>query len=431
MNYSVKDYQMEYNLNDAFPNMPESYENKIKDTFKRLPSKPRRNLKKASIAVAASFTLILAALIYFVANPALAANIPVINEMVYQLSAAVEPSKQTKEEVVDTVSSVLNDLYASEDFNKFLRINNDTLIMANYLQYQALKAAELNDGEALTATQINIESIEQKGFRISAKINFTMLLDGKNAGTETIDVLLENTSTGMLITAFSGNNDAFRSYANDAVQYAKERGTALDENAMMGYSMFLYGKLIIERYIQESDRTCTPEEKRMGNVAVELRYQFYLAKKTHMIPDLSKLIERNENTDLFFYTMDLYIQAAQTYGTQLYCVERGSFEILDKPTEKDGSVKLHIYVYTNIGGGVGEELILTLKKTDNGYIIIGYDEGFSDGYYQQMKIIVEDLMKKDKSLSRSEANALAYQKMKDIQESDRKWLQEHPEISID
>ena len=433
VNYSVENSQMKYKLEDAFPNAPESFEKRIRDTMRRLPSKPRRNLKKASIAVAASITLILAVLVYFMANPALAANVPIINEMVYQLSAAVEPDERTKSEVMNAVSAVLNDFYAPEDSyyyfdaSESLKINNDTLIMAYYLQYQAFEAGILNDGKILTATQIKIESIEQKGFRISAKLKYNLSLDGKNTGVETIDALLEKTSTGMVITAFSGNSDAFRSYAKEAVQYAKERDITLNNDAMTGYNVFLFGELENQKNIEEGEKLYTAEEKSMGNVAVQLRYQFYLAKKTHKLPDLSKLIEKNENTELFFYAMELEMNPV--YKNQLLYVKPGSFSIEEKTIEKDGSIKLNIYVNTNIEGGVGEELVLTLKKTENGFLIIGYDEGVNTGSFQAMKDIVEDLMKKDKSLSKSEANRLAYDEIKELQESKRDWLKDHPEFN--
>ena len=398
------------------------------------PGKRTKLRRKTSIAIAAGFVLVFSVLIYFVANPALAANIPVINEIVYQLSASVEPDEKTKAEVMETVSSVLKDFYDNEalfigpyESNKELEINPDTIIMAYYLQYQAIQAVTFHDGNSITASKMHADTIEQKGYNIMAKLSYNKLLDGKNTGTGTINVLLEKTSDGMLITAFSGDSEAYRNYANEAVRYAKERGKALDDYSMVDYNAFLEGKLYNEKLIEERARTNTPEEKKMGNVAVELRYQYYLAQKTHKMPDLSKLIEKNENTELFFYAMELDMGADAVYGFQTYYVEPGSFEIEEKTVEKDGSIKLNIYVNTSIEGGVGEDLYLTLKKTDNSYIIIGYDE-IGDGYYAQLKYMVEDLMQKDKRLSRGEANRFAYEEMKGTLELDSKYLKEHPEI---
>lgn len=372
---------------------------------------------KKSIAIVAA--LVLLALVYFASN---------------LVSASVEPDEQTKAEVIKTVSSVVKDFYDNGELfigpnksTKHLSINPDTIKMAYYLQYQAIEAGTFHDGSSIIASQMHADTMEQKGNRIIAKLSYNKLLNGKNIGSETINVNMENTSDGMLITAFSANGEAYRNYANKAAQYAKDRDKVLDDYSMVDYNSFLNGKLYNEKLIEERARTNTPEEKQMGNVAVELRYQYYLAQKTHKMPDLSKLIEKNENTELFFYAMELDMGADAVYGFGRYYVEPGSFEIEEKTVEKDGSIKLNIYVNTSIEGGVGEELVLTLKKTGDKYIIIGYDE-IGDGYYARLKGIVEDLMKKDKSLSRNEANRLAYEDMKGTLELDSKYLQEHPEI---
>jgi hypothetical protein len=391
--------------------------NTSKESNNDTSGKPVKLCRKTSIAIVAA--LVLLVIIYFVSSP---------------VSASFEPDEQTKAEVIKTVSSVIKDFYDNGELftgpyksTKHLSINPDTIKMAYYLQYQAIEAGTFHDGNSIIASQMHADTMEQKGNRIIAKLSHIKLLNGKNIGPETINVNTENTSDGMLITAFSVDSEAYRNYANEAMQYAKDRDKVLDDYSMVDYNSFLNGKLYNEKLIEERASTNTPEEKQMGNVAVELRYQYYLAQKTHKMPDLSKLIEKNENTELFFYAMELDMGADAVYGFGRYYVEPGSFEIEEKTVEKDGSIKLNIYVNTSIEGGVGEELVLTLKKTGDKYIIIGYDE-IGDGYYARLKGIVEDLMKKDKSLSRNEANRLAYEDMKGTLELDSKYLQEHPEI---
>lgn len=416
---------------DAFPATPDRFNERLSKTLSVLVgesekrqkpiyvnrvSKPKRVGTKPWVVAASVVLLMGITLGVFMTRPALAAEIPIINDLIYYLSATIEPGAAVQEQAKEAVINTITEFYesglekggATYESGDQWRLNDDTLLMAYYLQYDAIVVGISQNGSILAPFNFDIKDIkmEQKGYKIVANLSYDLSVNDVYKDTKDIEVLLEDTMSGMVITAFRDHSQTFEEYAKGAVLYAQERNLPL-KSVMADYNSLLIGKIKTEAYVEERNEVNTNQEKDVGDIAVELRYQFYLAQNTMIMPDLSAIIERNENTELFFNTLEAYIKLRSGTNTPIGEVAPGSFSIKEDEITPDGLRQVHLFVKTSIEGGVNDELILTFRKIDDRYIIIAYDE-IGDGFYARMKKQVNSLLESNPQLSLNEANQRAY-----------------------
>lgn len=475
---------------NLFPPMSDSFARTIDDTLRRLKNLPlpakktRGSLPAARIATAATALLIAIFGCTFALRPALAANIPLINGIVYVLAPKTQADQDTCQAITEVISAALNRFASGStaDIGEQLRsgddwvLNEDTLMAAYYLQYLAVREQLLFDS-SVQFDYVTVRSLtaEAKAFCYTADVAFDLVMKDDVRTSETARVCLEETTDGFSIVSIEMRSPGFTAYEELIGAYAAEYGGGnLDEHIATYNAYLLFNErqhmeaeqhrqsiesdgltatdrekikeleqLIedvraadmpeadkqrriadLEAQIQETIKRTTPENRTMEDLAAELMYRYYTVRQTGIVPELGGLVERNEDTDLLFYDLQLTAdKAALGYFIPLVTVEKGYGEILEVLEEDADRVKLSMYVKTVIDGGVGEEMILTYRKDADGYIITGYDRITGDGTY---RIGLKPLAKRymDEGYPSAEANRLAYE---DLLNEAEQFAREHPD----
>ncbi len=425
----MKDMKLARSLSRAFPQTPASFLGRVDAALDALETsgaggakKPRRKrLRAAAVAAAALLVLVAGCGCVFAVRPALAADIPVVGDIVCALSPAVTPDTQTRERIADTAQRVLDGFFSGslETIGQQFKsggdwvLGDDTLLAAYYLQYEGATLALLGGGEIPAVSGIRVTNVEatQKAFRYTAEVRYDLTLDGGTEKTETAHMTLEDAGEGMAVVAMSLNGADFEAYRARIAEYQTADGGALAEE-IVHWNAYLIAEAIAEHEAQEAAQEhgdVLTEEERIEDIAAELRYQYYLAEMTCEAPDLSALMERNEDTELYFLALDLHIRMAQ--GRMLTpppSVERGYADILT--LERDGSrIEATVYVKTLVNGSVGETIGLTLKPVDGGYIVIGYENRDKDGIDASLAVMAEGYMAE--GCTRMEAYDKAYREV--------------------
>jgi hypothetical protein len=380
-------------LAEVIPAMPQSFENKISNTLLRLPAKPRKKNRIARAAMIACAVLLFAACGVFAAKPALAADIPLVNEVVYALSPGVAVDDTAKARIRQSVFDALNLIFDGSldgigqrfKAGKNWVLNSDTLLAVYYLQYMGAAAAVGNDGQTPAAADISIDSIqaEARAFRYHAQIRFSIVQNGKKTGEETLAAVLEDTAKGMMITDMKFESASFAAYKDKISAYQHANPQTPLQETIGHYNAFLIGQAIAEQGKQKAGISATPrtKEEKMADTAVQLMYRYWLARKTGQTPDFIGLMERNQNTEAFFLAADINARlTAYRIISKAVTVEKGYGEII-KTTNSKSLYDTHLWVKTIIEGGIGEELLLKFRPEGEGFIIIAFDE-IGDGVYR-------------------------------------------------
>lgn len=395
----------------------------------------------------------------FALRPELAANIPAINEIVYTLSPEAQASEQTCARIADTVLSVFNSFASggAEGAGKQFKagddwiLNRDTYMAAYYLQYIAVRE-EVIAGVAATFENVDITSIAagSKAFRYMADVSFDIVLKGGIHKSETARISLEESVSGFRILAIemlsegfaeykalyelyeSGSYDAPpKGYSSEedfqrALALAQEDTGSLDAN-IANYNAMLAA---LERamadfgaHVGTGDNAVevAARAEQITGLAAELMYRYWNARKTGEMPELSDIMERTADTDLFFYDLQLMIDKVNMgYLSRLTTVDKGSAMI-----RTDYGDTVDVYVKTRIDYGVGQAFKLTVEKRGDKYIIVGYDSPWDDGVYRRLKGLADEYV--NGGMERTAANKKAYEEL--LAEAER-FVAEHPEYLI-
>lgn len=470
----MNNIQIKEKLRQAFPPVPAAYDNRINTVLQSLETKPlrlRRTSRKrfrftpGKIAAAALALIIIGSCCAFAARPALAADIPVVNEIVYTLSPAVEPDEDIQNEIAETVQEVLSGFISNATRNIGLRfkpgsnwaLNENTLLAAYYLHFKAASAELINNGKTPALANIAVKTIEaeQRGFRYTATLVYDVLLDDEYYTTEIVTARLEESASGLYITSLDISSEGFKAYKKNIEQYDRSEyynGT-LDEN-IANYNAFLIGRQIaldekekyqttdagtgmtqyeqerVEKFKQsiktvkeanyktESERKNrlkqledelaqfialrTPRNRRLEDLAAELCYRYWSAKE---MPDMSDIMERNDDTELWFLAVKLNLE--NKFRPPAATAQKGYAEILEITGEADELVTAKVYVKTIIDGGVGQEAQITFKSTGGQYIIVAFSSPLGDGLHRRLEMLADQYMKE--GMSHSDANKKAYE----------------------
>ena len=424
---------------DAFiPPVPESYNRMIDGTISELRARApqhhnsgRNRFIPFTVIASVIAVLFIAASVLFVARPALAAEVPGIGSIVY----AVSPTRSAKDADRDRIEALLNDAFrslSSCDYEAASRcFRGDSLsdrgnyLSAAYVDHLLAFGDYFPDGANAAELEIADLQAEQKAFRYTAHVTLDLISrDGTRFSTEDCTVQLWENTKGLYIESIEFDSAGFEAFAvmyEDIFGTVPSHGAGLElipvDRTYLSYTRviskqegarqranrlehMLSGldavnasadeKAIRENLITEelkkAEAEITPEVITVEQLASELMYLYWLGRKTGEFCDFSDIMERNENTDLFFWDAILEAEKVKLGAIDpLKSVEFGTAQILEVIEDTDEFIKARFYVHTEItdgiSQGVGEEIILTIRRENNGFTVIGFDRDVGDGFY--------------------------------------------------
>lgn len=466
----LKNAKIKESIRDAMPQVPESYMAMVQNTISELKGadnagreivqeEKRRSMRwyrRVAVAVA-SLIVILGGT--FSIYPALASEIPLINKCVYALSPTVEPRKPVVGEIKEKVTTVLYAFINGEQVEiekhflgeKWAQDENVYLAIA-YLRYLGNREELQISGDVDIEIQAKVGSVEIKKKAFIYEVNTIFELISKEGAVQIEECsfrIIENID-GYYILKVELQSENYRKYADDYVTFYGEPVISdnipeqvLYDNAFIIYQKSQAGKAYqieqrkaylqkllerigesqIERKHKERLNTLVQNEQyrleaeiteeilKIEELASELMYRYYQGRVSGIVADFSDVMVRNLQTDLFFYEALLVAERTRLGILRpLAHAEKGQAEVLDFMQETVEQIQVRFYVWTKTDYGVGEEIILTFKKAEGEYMIIGYDREVGDGIYlNRLKPLAEQY--RDEGMGWEAANRLAYERI--------------------
>lgn len=463
---------------DAFiPPMSEEYNDMIEGAVSELKqrctqrNKPvKRAFKPLMSAAAILVALILSSAILFGAHPALAAEMPVVSDIVYAAAAQREADAADRERIEKLLNDAVYSLAvcdydaASRCFRENSMNERENYLAAAYLNHLLTRREAVPDDANAGKLEISEIQAEQKAFRftVHAKLSLTAK-DGASADTEECTVRLWKNTDGIHIEGIEMQSEAYCEYVKaheKTFGAVPESGASFDmlpiDNGCLSFSA-LRGEGRNEEYLKqlllelesvfasdeekavrlnainillkEAEQEMTPDILSAEETASELMYRYWLGKNTGEVCDFSDIMERNEETDLFFRDALLNVEDVELgISKPLVSVEKGTADILETFEDTGEIIRARFHVQTHItdgiSRGVGEEIILTLRKDAAGFTVIGFDRDVGDGYYTgDLKPMASRY--KAEGYSWQEAGELAYEELHARLLRDAEWLASH------
>ncbi len=451
---------------DAFvPSVTETYGQKITETVGELRTKAecspsrRRTLWRALPAAAAVIAaLVISAAAVFAARPALAAEVPIVNEIVYSVS----PEKAADEGERERIASLAAELFrafAARDYDSAEACFRDgamhtreTYLAAAYTDMTLEFRDSLPDNADVGEIEIAGLASERRAFRYTCRLTLNFLSrDGSASHPEECIVRIWENAEGMHVESIEMQSDSYKAFvekyeevlgpvpkggtsfsmiplAYRCLYFDAVNGNRAGARQREDYYNHMLGELdainapaedkavpysLIRAELDRAEAEITPAMVSIEDIAAELMYRYWLGGKTGEVSDFADILEHNGATDLFFW--DAMLQAEtlipSVYG-RLDTVERGKAQILETTENTDGTVTARLFVQTDISSGimrgVGEDIILTLRKGEEGLTVTGFDRDVGDGIYiYTLKPLAEKY--KAEGYSWQEAGRLAYE----------------------
>ena len=467
---------------DAFvPPVSESYTQMIEGTIAELRAKTTSASKRGNsfgryiIAFTAIITaLLITSVAVFGARPALAAEVPGISSIVY----AVSPQKAVKNPDLERIEALLNDAFrllafcdfeaASGCFRGDSITDRSNYLSAAYLNYLVAFGDFFPDGSNAASIEIEDLNAEQKAYRYTAHVTLNLISrDGTRKSTEECTVQLWENTKGLYIESIGFDSADFESYVamyEGIFGSVASHGASLDliplDTSYLSYVSVIAEQegarqrvdrlehmlaeldavpassvektirtALIKAELGKAEAEITPEVISVEQLATELMYRYWLGRKTGEMCDFSDIMERNEQTDLFYWDALLQTEKVGLGALKpLVSVKPDTAEILEVIEEADELIKARFYVHTEItdgiSQGVGEEIILTIRKDGAGLMIIGFDRDVGDGFYTySLKPLVRQYMAA--GCSWQEAGQMAYSVLHEQIIRDAEWLANH------
>lgn len=463
---------------DAFiPPMSEEYNDMIEGAVSELKqrctqrNKPvKRAFKPLMSAAAILVALILSSAILFGAHPALAAEMPVVSDIVYAAAAQREANAADCERIEKLLNDAVYSLAvcdydaASRCFRENSMNERENYLAAAYLNHLLTRREAVPDDANAGKLEISEIQAEQKAFRftVHAKLSLTAK-DGASADTEECTVRLWKNTDGIHIEGIEMQSEAYCEYVKaheKTFGAVPESGASFDmlpiDNGCLSFSA-LRGEGRNEEYLKqlllelesvsasdeekavrlnainillkEAEQEITPDILSAEETASELMYRYWLGKNTGELCDFSDIMERNEETDLFFRDALLNVEDVELgISKPLVSVKKGTADILETFEDTGDIIRARFHVQTDItdgiSRGVGEEIILTLRKDAAGFTVIGFDRDVGDGYYTgDLKPMASRY--KAAGYSWQEAGELSYEELHARLLRDAEWLASH------
>lgn len=467
---------------EAFvPDMPESYTKMVADTVSALKAgsahhsdRKAKTWKAFAAAAAVIAAAILSSAVVFGARPALAAQIPFVNGIVYSAS----PRRSTNEDERKQIGALLDDAFnsfaacqyhaASRCFKEGCLNSRENYLAAAYLNYMLSFGDVLPSGASAGELEISDLQAESRAFRSTAGVTLDLVSrDGAKTSKEECTVRIWENTKGLYIESIefgSAGYGAFVQTYEAAFGAVPAEGMSFDvipidtayliitdpiifrEGARQraGRLNHLLSELdlvsassgeksvrtdLIRAELDKAEAEITPDVVSVEQTASTLMYLYWLGAKTGEAADFSGIIELNEATDLFCWDALLKAEQVKLGVLQpLVKVEERSAEILEILENTDGIIKARVYVHTEISDGisqgVGEEIVLTLRKDAGGLTVIGFDREVGDGLYTySLKPIA--MKYRAAGYSWQDADRMAYEELHEQIERDAEWLAGH------
>lgn len=433
---------------------------------------PLRRIAAAAAAIAAAVLLGSAAV--FGARPALAAEVPLVNRIVY----AAAPERTASEADRQRIEALLSEAFRSLAFNDYDAASRcfrdgsisgrDNYLAAAYIDHLLVFGDEFPQSAEAGELEISELRAEQKAYRFTASVKLRLISrDGKRQDNENCTVRIWENAQGMLIESMEFGSEAYSAFVEEYEETfgaVPESGASLEmipvDSAYLSYVRVtsanegarqredrlyrLIGELeavpaapgakavrykLYQKELGKVEIMLTPETITAEETAAELMYRYWLARKTGETGEFDDIMLRNEATDLFYW--DALLNAEKVSHGVLYplaIVEKGSAQILETLEETNDTLRARFYVHTDISDGVsrgvGEEVILTLKKIDGGFIVVGFDREVGDGLYL-LSLKPAAARFRAEGYSWQESGRMAYEEAHEQLERDAEWLAEH------
>lgn len=471
MNSELRNEYKRY-IEAALPEIPASYTKMVSDTIAALRRKDQETekntlsrsntktfVKKSLLAAAACILVLFAVGCTLTIYPAAAAEVPILNSIVYELSPTKEAGTEEQRKISDrlsaSVAAFVNGEFEKADsifYSKTWMENMDNLVAVSYLNYLGTSNEVLPDGTVVTADEVQIHDVQAtcRAYLYTANVSFTLIEKGETRQSETAVVLLRENLSGIWIESIEMQSEGYRDYRQQYQDLLGDNGLvpSLDfiktDNALLQYKQFIANATTTleakEQYLLELEESIQSIESQEGKtlrleliatekdalassvtseittaeaLAAELMYRYYAGRLSGQPSDFSDIMVRNEKTDLFFYDAALAADKVRLgLFEPLETVEKGYAQILETIGESNEEIILRMYVKTEIDYGIGEEIILTLQKVTDGSRIIGYDRSSGDGVYiSRLKPLSERYQ--NEGMNWEEANRQAYQDLYD------------------
>lgn len=450
---------------EAFiPKEPEGYTEMIDGTLAQLkaveterPKHLPRAWKPIAAAAAVIAAMIISSAAVFTARPALAAEVPGVSRIVYAASGQKKANAADTERIEALLTEAFGSLAfcdyeaAARCFREDEVSDRGNYLSAAYVEHLVAFGDYFPDGANAVKLEIADLQAEQKAFRYTAYAALDLVSrDGARKSREDCTVRLWENPKGLYIESIEFGSAGFKAYASEYENVfgaVPSHGAKLDliplDTAFLSYTRVIAGRegarqradrlehmlkalysvnasghekavreSLITAELEKAETDITPEAISAEQLASELMYRYWLGAQTGEARDFSDIMERNEQTDLFY--LDALLKAEQIrlgLLKPLISVEAGSAEITGLLEETEDGLKARFRVQTaitdGVSQGVGEEIVLTLRREGAGYKAIGFDRGMEDGIYNyELKPLAERY--KAEGRSWQEAGQMAY-----------------------
>lgn len=462
---------------DAFiPPAPKDYAERFEATLSRLKqsaetretlatsAKPAMSAKTAKTFVkplltAAAFVMLFAAALgVLFARPTLAAEIPVVNRLVYAVAPAKEASEADSERIEKLINTALSELYFAQFaeaklcFREGCMNSRENCLAAAYWEYLLGFDDLLLEKANTNAIEIAELHAEKKAFRFTVRASLEFIsLDGKRKAFEECTVRLWENKDGLFIERIemqSADYAAFVSAYEREIAEVPESGMSFDLvfidsdilryihafskvtrlNERKAYLDNLASRLealsdpddekavrsaIIQAELERLESEPEPRIFSVETAASELTYRRYLGRINGVMADFSDIMERNEDTDLFFYANMLEIELAKLNPDEyaIRNLKRGSAEVEKVIDQSLTALIVEIlserqFDFVNAACDAYEERFeLTYDRERS--MITAYSESEAGSVYCRLKPLAESYT--EKGLPWQEANSTAYE----------------------
>lgn len=217
---------MKHQLKENFPGMPEHYAKRIDQVLNRIgeeESAPAeyggqadsrhgmnirrrgkqtdcRNVRRRMAAVSAwAAVFVLCMMGFFTAFPAYAAEIPILNQIIYTISPLVEETGEGEQKAAEKAAEVLKEFMESdiimytgkENIGDNWVLNTDTLKAAYLFKDRLLQYLDIEQSvPPQVAIEVREVSAKRRGYKIEAELLCDVALNGTYCFSENIEAVL-------------------------------------------------------------------------------------------------------------------------------------------------------------------------------------------------------------------------------------------------
>lgn len=194
-------------LRENFPQMPRHYEERIDQTLEEITAWQGRSGSRESARIwqrvswvcGSAAAVFLCVLLFFTEFPSYAADIPILNRVIYTISPQVKETGEVEEKVASRTSEVLKEFMESrvvlytgeENTGDGWQLNTNTLQAAYYFKDKIMEYYR-PDRPVMPEVEITVRAVDavRRGYEIAARVACDVLVEGQYCFSEKIEVVL-------------------------------------------------------------------------------------------------------------------------------------------------------------------------------------------------------------------------------------------------